>query len=459
MRPAKSLLRIFFLALVIAGFFTPLPAQELPSDFSPFIRLGHLMKVSIYRNPVFDPSGMNVLHPGDLISEETVKMPVGSGTIISAEGLILTNWHVYQVEAQYQFDPNSRSLRVAERVGDTMLVYRLHDNDPLKIPILQYLASPLSLDEEHDTALLKIVADSEGNEVDVRDFSYVPLGNPFGMKINADIVVLGYPGKGGDTVTMTEGKFLGYFREERFPGLDGFIKTNAAMAPGNSGGAALNKLALVGVPTAVTLPSQAGSDLGYVHPVTWALKGFAVAEFKFGLHPPEIPGDWLSSPYNSDETSENVYVVGSVVSANSNRGVDSRVIAARPDRTLQAIRKLHQDLETMATIYMAQQMLEYGLPAEEIGRRLDLDLSQVKEILVYDFSEDKLPEDVRQYIQGEFFYEYTQSDPEGFFILSLPRNRQVVFHIVKEGYRPLSRKVLTEEGSIQDLRKVKIYGY
>jgi len=152
-------------------------------------------------------------------------------------------------------------------------------------------------------------------------------------------------------------------------------------------------------------------------------------------------------------------VVGSVVSANSNRGVDSRVIAARPDRTLQAIRKLHQDLETMATIYMAQQMLEYGLPAEEIGRRLDLDLSQVKEILVYDFSEDKLPEDVRQYIQGEFFYEYTQSDPEGFFILSLPRNRQVVFHIVKEGYRPLSRKVLTEEGSIQDLRKVKIYGY
>ncbi|NOR15106.1 MAG: hypothetical protein GQ544_05340, partial [Candidatus Aminicenantes bacterium] len=69
-----------------------LMAQEVPSDFSPFVRLGHLMKVSIYRNPVFDPSGGNVLHPGDLIKEETVQMPVGSGTIISAEGLILTNW-------------------------------------------------------------------------------------------------------------------------------------------------------------------------------------------------------------------------------------------------------------------------------------------------------------------------------------------------------------------------------
>ena len=171
-------------------------AQEVPSDFSPFVRLGHIMKVSIYRNPVFDPSGQNVLHPGDLIKEETMEMPVGSGTIVSAEGLILTNWHVYQVEPQYQYDHPSRMLRVAEKMGDAMLVYRLHDNDPLKIPALQYLATPLSLDEEHDTALLKIVADSEGNELDPRDFSYVPLGNPFGMKINADITVLGYPGKG-----------------------------------------------------------------------------------------------------------------------------------------------------------------------------------------------------------------------------------------------------------------------
>ena len=182
---------------------------------------------------------------------------------------------------------------------------------------------------------------------------------------------------------MTEGKFLGYYREERFPGLDGFIKTNAAMAPGNSGGAALNELALVGVPTAVTLPSQAGSDLGYIHPVTWALRGLAVAEFKFGLHPPEIPSHWLSSPYNSDETSQNVYVVGSIVSANANRGVNGRVIAARPDRTLEAIRKLHQELDTIATIYLAHQMRDFGLPVEEIGRRLDLSSSQVKEILTF----------------------------------------------------------------------------
>jgi hypothetical protein len=436
-----------------------LPAQRVPSDFSPFVRLGHLMKVSIYSGPVFDPSGTSVLHPGDLVKEETMKMPVGSGTIISAEGLILTNWHVYQIDPQYEYDPTTRMLRVAEKVGDTMLVYRLHDNDPLKIPVLQYQAVPISLDEGHDTAVLKVVADAEGNEVDIRDFSYVPLGNPFGMKINADLTVLGYPGKGGDTITMTEGKFLGYYRESRFPGLDGFIKTNAAMAPGNSGGAALNELALVGVPTSVTLPSQAGSDLGYIHPVTWALKGFAVAEFKFGLHPPAIPTDWLTSPYNSDETSSNVYIVGEVISANSNRGVDTRVIAARPDRSLEAIRRLHQDLETLATIYMAQQMRDYGLPADEIGRRLELDPARVNEILVYEFSEEDVSEDMRRYVQGEFFYQHTQSDSQGFFILSLPRETQVSFHVMKQGFRPFSRVILTQSGSVQDLGKLNIYGY
>lgn len=456
--PAYNL-RIRCLTCAVLIFCGLLPAQKVPTDFSPFVRLGHLMKVSIYSNPVFDPGERNVLHPGDLVKEESMRMPVGSGTIISAEGLILTNWHVYQIDPQYQYDPSTRMLRVAEKVGNAMLVYRLHDNDPLKIPVLQYLAVPISLDEEHDTAVLKIMTDSAGNEVDIRDFSYVPLGNPFGMKINADLTVLGYPGKGGDTITMTEGKFLGYYRESRFPGLDGFIKTNAAMAPGNSGGAALNELSLIGVPTAVTLPGQAGSDLGYIHPVTWALKGFVVAEHKFGLHPPAIPIDWLTSPYNSDETVENVYIVGEVISANSNRGVDSRVIAARPDRSLEAIRQLHQDLETMATIYLAQQMRDYGLPADEIGRRLNLDPNRVNEILVFEFSDQEISEDVRRYIQGEFFYEHTQSDPQGFFILSLPRSTRVVFHVMKQGFRPFSRDIITQTGSVQELGELKIYGY
>ena len=209
-------------------------AQSIPSDFTPFVRLGHLVKLSIHKNPVLDTEKGSIINRGELLREEVVQMPVGSGTIISPDGLILTNWHVYQISDQFQFDPEKNLLRVAEPAGSAMLVYWLQDKDPLKIPVFRYLAVPLSLDEEHDTALLKIVADRDGRRISPVDFTYVRLGNPFGMRINEDITVLGYPGKGGDTITVTDGKFLGYYRDERFPGLDGFIKTNAAMAPGNS---------------------------------------------------------------------------------------------------------------------------------------------------------------------------------------------------------------------------------
>lgn len=113
----------------------------------------------------------------------------------------------------------------------------------------------------------------------------------------------------------------------------------------------------------------------------------------------------------------------------------------------------------MATVYLAHQMRDFGLPVEEISRRLELSSAQVKEILTIVFSDENLSEDVRNYVQGEFFYEHTESDPEGFFILSIPRQRKIVFHIVKESYRPFSREFLTQEGNVQDLGRLKIYGY
>lgn len=437
----------------------PILSDEIPSDFTPYVRLGHLLKVSVYRNPILDPSGQGIVNPGELVREEgPIAMPVGSGTIISAEGLILTNWHVYAIEDQVQYDPRSRILRVAERASTTMLVYRLIDNDPLKAPIVQFRAAPVSLDEEHDTALLKIVEDAEGNPVDLRDFSYVALGNPFGMKINADLAVLGYPGKGGDTITITDGKFLGYYRDDGFPGQDGFIKTDAAMSPGNSGGSALNDLALVGVPTAVTLPQLAGSDMGYIHPVTWALKGLVVAQFKFGYHPPEIPLEWLTSPYNSDETAQSIFLTGYILAANSGRGVGSQVIVIRPDKTLEEIARLHQELQSAALVFLMRQMSEYGVSAEDLSRRFEVPVDRVKEILEIELSDETISEDARRYLGGEFFYMNSESDEDGFFILSVPRGDKFVLHVLKEGYFPFHRDLKAQSGGFQDIGRFKIFG-
>jgi hypothetical protein len=431
---------------------------EIPSDFTPYVRLGHLLKISVYRNPILDPSGQAVLNPGELVREEgPIQMPVGSGTIISAEGLILTNWHVYSVEDQIQYDQRTGLLRVAQRAGTTMLVYRLQDNDPLKVPVLQFRAVPVSLDEDHDTALLKIVADAQGNPIDRRDFSYATLGNPFGMKINQDLTVLGYPGKGGDTITITEGKFLGYYRDARYPGQDGFIKTNAAMSPGNSGGSALSRQSLVGVPTAVTLPQMAGSDMGYIHPVTWALKGFVVAQHKFGLHPPDIPMEWLNSSYNSDETAGKIFVTGHIIAANSELGIESQVIAVRPDKSLDEISQFHQEVQSTSLIFLLQQMQEYGMSAEDLARRFDLPLDETQEMLQLELSDEAVSEDVLRYFSGEFFYAHSESDKDGFFIVAIPRGGKVVLHVMKDGFFPFHKDIVSESSGFQHIGSIKVF--
>jgi S1-C subfamily serine protease len=443
-------------ALLVWGWGPAIP--EIPSDFTPFVRLGHLVKVSVYRNPIFDPSGQGIVNPGELVREEgPIRMPVGSGTIINAEGLILTNWHVYAFEDQVQYDPRTRILRIAERAGTAMLVYRLDDNDPLKIPELKFRADPVSLDEEHDLALLKIVSDAAGKTLDRRDFSYVQLGNPFGMTINEALNVLGYPGKGGDTITVTEGRFLGYYRDERFPQQDGFIKTNAAMSPGNSGGAALWGSDLIGVPTAVTLPELAGSDMGYIHPITWAMKSFVVARHKYELHPPDIPLDWLKSSYNSDNTSTDIFLTGHIVAANSGKGVESRVVAVRPDRTLEEISRLHQELESVAMIFLMQQMQDYGASPEAISRRLNVPLDRVKEMLELNLSGEAVSPDIPRYLAGEFFYTHTQSEADGFFIVSIPRERDVVIHVLNDGFFPFRRDIRSQGLGFQSIGRLKIF--
>lgn len=451
--------RIILLASLLIGLLEPIAAEELPSDFTPFIRLGHLVKVSVYKNPTFDQNHSRIIRNGVLIKEKILEMPVGSATIVSSDGLILTNYHVYQVPDRNRYDKEKDILYKTERVGQHMLVYRLEDNDPLKIPVLQYYASPVSLDKAHDTALLKIVSDSRGHKVKRDDFSYVKFGNPFSLKLNENILIIGFPNKGGETVTITEGKFLGYYRNRRFPGLDGFIKTNAAMAPGNSGGATLNKSTLVGIPTAVTPPSSAGSDLGYIHPVTWALKVLAIGERKYGLTPPQIPVQWVQSAYNTDETIDHIYIMGHIISAHSRQSLSASVIVARPDRSLVQIKKLHQDLQLIHTSYLVQQMHGEGLSIEEISARANISPPKVQKMLENKLSKDNMQPDTLKFLQGEFFYQSAISDGGGFFIVTIPRGREIKMYLNKRGYRSVEKTFTAESGTCQYLEDIKLYQY
>lgn len=450
-------LKLIFSFIVLAIVPRVEAQRDLPRDFSPYVRLGYHVKVSVFKNPVIDQSTQQIIDTGQLVKEEIVQMQVGSGTIISRDGLILTNNHVYQMQDNIQYDKKSQVLYLAQPASKAMLVYTLKENDPLQVPVLQYLADPVSLDEEHDTALLKINRDKDGNELIKEDFSFVELGNPFGMELNENLTIFGYPSKGGDTITVTEGKFLGYYRDARYPGLDGFIKTNAAMAPGNSGGSALNKNKLIGVPTAVTLPTQAGSDLGYIHPITWAAEVLTVAKEKFDLRTPQIPARWFASTHNTDDTKDHLFVTGRIVSSHSQEPVMANVIIAREDRSLKQIENLHRELQIVSMVYIIQRMHDAGLSIDEIALRFQAPQEEIQNILSTELDEESLHPDILSSLEGNFFYRFTQSDDQGFFILSVPKENKVKLHIILQGYHSIEKSISLSSALSLNLGKIVLF--
>jgi S1-C subfamily serine protease len=436
-----------------------LKSEKIPDDLTPFVQLGHLVKVSIYKNATIDAQARKIVKVGELIKESIQEIPVGSGTIVSTDGLILTNYHVYQLEDKFRYDSRINRLYIRSRVSNSMLVYRLSDNDPLKAPVLQYLAVPVSLDKTHDTALLKIHAEAKGKEIEINQIDFAHFGNPFDLKLNQTIIILGYPAKGGDTITITEGKFLGYYRKRGYYGLDGFIKTDAAMSPGNSGGAALYDGNVVGVPTGITFPDQAGADMGYIHPITWATKVLIIAQQKFKFKVQDIPVHWLLNQYNTDETRNNLYLTGSVISSHTMRPLKAEVLVTRTDRSLEQIQNLHKDLQRIIRIQAILLMYKEGISIEEIARRLSLKEEEVKTILNTKLSDISTHPDVDQYTKGEFFYAVTRCDDKGFFIIDVPRNQKIKLYAFADGHRTMVRNFEIEEGISQDLGKIVVFKY
>jgi S1-C subfamily serine protease len=155
----------------------------------------------------------------------------GSGSLISADGLILTNAHV-----------------VDDRGGefsDLGVAVLLQADQP---PELMYLAEVAAVDYALDLAVLRLVSDLEGNPIQV-DLPFVQLGDSDAVAIGEGLKILGYPGIGGDTITFTEGVVSGFTSERNVEGR-AWIKTDATIAGGNSGGMAANAEGeLVGIPT------------------------------------------------------------------------------------------------------------------------------------------------------------------------------------------------------------------
>lgn len=174
---------------------------------------------------------------------------VGSGTIISRDGLILTNAHVA--------DP--AAVGEPEFTPDALAVGLVQSED--KPPVFSYRAEVVAIDGYLDLAVIRITAGLDGSAINPAELRlpYVPLGDSDQVHVGDHVNIYGFPSIGGETITYTDGNVSGFTAQEQV-GDRAWIKTDAAISGGNSGGLAANDDGyLIGVPTRAS--SGAGGDI------------------------------------------------------------------------------------------------------------------------------------------------------------------------------------------------------
>jgi S1-C subfamily serine protease len=167
----------------------------------------------------------------------------GSGTVLDAEqGLILTNYHVLG-DRQTQVLFNDDGLAVIGVMPDNLK----------GAPILKYRANLLGGDPALDLAVLQITAvfgNSESELPEDLGLTAIEIADSETLMIGDELYVIGYPGLGGNTVTMSTGLVSGFLDQDN-DGVFEWIKTDAEVNRGNSGGLAVNgKWQFIGVPSA-----------------------------------------------------------------------------------------------------------------------------------------------------------------------------------------------------------------
>lgn len=170
---------------------------------------------------------------------------VGSGTLVSRDGLILTNAH--------------NTVPNPDCPGDQLIIaLTIRPDEP---PITTYYAEVAQANEGIDLAILRITQDLSGRiiEPDTLSLPFVDVADSGQVDLDDTIAVIGYPGLGDeDAITAISGTVTGFVSEPS-GGDRSWIKTDATIPGAMSGGGVYNlEGQLVAVPTTVPIiPSAA----------------------------------------------------------------------------------------------------------------------------------------------------------------------------------------------------------
>jgi serine protease Do len=167
---------------------------------------------------------------------------IGSGFLISSDGMVVTNKHV---------------------VSDTGAKYQIITSNDKKYTVQKIYRDPLN-----DVALLKI----DPNENKGVTLKPIDMGDSSNLQVGQYVIAIGTAlGEFRNTVTtgVISGLGRGITAGSPFEGfaekLDNVIQTSAAINPGNSGGPLFNSsVQVIGVNTAV---SESGQNIGFAIPI------------------------------------------------------------------------------------------------------------------------------------------------------------------------------------------------
>ncbi|MFW2589122.1 trypsin-like peptidase domain-containing protein [Sagittula sp. SSi028] len=228
----------------------PQTQAEISLSFAPLVKQATPAVVNIYarrvvenRSPFADDPFFNNFFR-EFQARPRVQNSLGSGVILSADGLVVSNYHVVGQATDIRVVLNDRR---------------------------EYAAEVLLGDEESDLAILRL----EGAE----DMPHLPLRDSDTVEVGELVLAIGNPFGVGQTVSS--GIVSGLARSGTATGnaRGYFIQTDAPINPGNSGGALIDVAGrLIGINTSILTRSGGSNGIGFAIPTALVEQFVAQAE-------------------------------------------------------------------------------------------------------------------------------------------------------------------------------------
>ena len=221
---------------------TPATSTSVPDSFAPaaqrvipsVVNVFTQQQIRVPGHPAIDDPVFRYFFGERFDSKPRQVSNLGSGVIVSANGYILTNYHVVDAASQ---------IEIALSDGRTL---------PARV---------IGSDPETDLAVLRIEAN---------DLPAITFAQPDTLKIGDWVLAMGNPFGVGQTVTAGIVSALGrtHLGINTF---ENFIQTDAAINPGNSGGALVDASGnLVGINSAIYTRTGGSQGIGFAIPVSIA---------------------------------------------------------------------------------------------------------------------------------------------------------------------------------------------